>query len=143
MPARSIGKEISYIARSLNRYLDAKTRHLNLSSATVPFLAYLCMHDGVYQDEMAADLHFDKSSVTRAITALEKRGYVNRLVDPRIKRRNLITVTEAGLSLKDELIQILSQTTERLFAGFSPEEREVYFQSTEKINQNIKLMLSD
>ena len=143
MGDQSIGREITYIARSINRYMDAKTRHLNLSNATVPFLAHLCMRDGMYQDEMAAALHFDKSSVTRAITALEKRGYVNRLVDPRIKRRNLIKITGLGLSLKDELLQILSQTTESLFAGFSPEEREAYFQSTEKINQNIKRMLSD
>ena len=141
MTQRSIGKQITYIARALNRYVDQQTAHLNLSSATVPFLTYLYGHNGVHQDEMAANLQFDKSSVTRAVKALQKRGYVDKSVDPGNKRRNLVTVTDLGLSIKDELLEILKQTTRLAFAGFGQREMELYFQYTDKLNQNIKLMV--
>jgi len=143
MHARSIGKLVTYIARHLNRYVDLETAHLNLSSATVPFLTYLCEHNGVHQDEMAENLQFDKSSAARAVKALEQRGYVTKVIDPNNKRRNVVTLTKLGLSIQDELSEILKQTTNRLFADFRASEIDRYFKNTEKINQNLKKMMKD
>ena len=143
MQNRSIGKELTFIARNLNRYLDIKTAHLHLSSATIPFLTYLYVNDGIHQDEMAENLHFDKSSVARAIKVLQQKGYVNKAVDPRMKRRNIITVTALGLSIKNELLRILESITERALKGFSADEIESYFKLTEMIDQNTQQMLRD
>lgn len=143
MHARSIGKLITYIARHLNRYVDRETAHLRLSSATVPFLTYLYEHNGVHQDEMAENLQFDKSSAARAVKVLEQRGYVTKVIDSNNKRRNVVTLTNRGFSIQDELAEILEQTTNRLFADFRASEIDRYFKTTQKINQNLRKMMND
>ncbi|ADD67843.1 transcriptional regulator, MarR family [Denitrovibrio acetiphilus DSM 12809] len=141
MPDRSAGKQISHISRSISRYLDAKVNSLNLSYSVIPFLTYLYEHDGVHQDELAANLHYDKSSATRAITALVKQGYVTRQIDKRNKRRNIINVTIKGYTIKDELILILRRTTQKLFNDFTDEEINLYFKLSDKIDKNLDNML--
>lgn len=140
---RSIGKSISYISRSLGRYIDLKTKHLNLGNSTIPFLTYLYGRDGVHQDLLAKDLHFDKSSAARAVASLEKHGYLTKTIDPENRRRNIIKITEKALEAKDEVYQILKQTTEKLFKGFSESQIEAYFEYTEQINLTAKAMLKE
>jgi DNA-binding MarR family transcriptional regulator len=141
MSHRSIGKNISSIARALSRYIDQETAHLRLSNATVPFLTYLYEHEGVHQDEMARTLQFDKSSAARAIKTLEKLGYVARETDRSNKRRNVVTVTAPGRSIQEELYEILRRSTKRIFTGFSENEIDIYFRCTDRINANINRMI--
>jgi DNA-binding MarR family transcriptional regulator len=141
MQNRSIGKNISYIARALSRYIDQETKHLQLSNATVPFLTYLYEHEGIHQDEMAKNLQFDKSSAARSIKTLETLGYIKKITDRGNKRRNIVTVTELGRGIQDELYSILRECTKHIFTGFSQEEIELYFAYTEKINKNVMKML--
>jgi len=140
---RSIGKNISYISRSLGKYIDLKTRHLNLGNATIPFLTYLYEHDGVHQDLLAQDLQFDKSSAARAVASLEKHGYLTKTTDPENRRRNIIKITKKGLGIKHEVHKILKQTTKKLFQGFSKRQIGDYFEYTEQINITTKAMLKE
>ena len=143
MSERSIGKQITSIARSLSRYLDNRTSHLHLSSATIPFLTYLYEHNGVHQDEMARNLQFDKSSATRAIKTLEQRGYVSREIDKTNRRKNVVSVTRLGFSIKEELYAILRHTTTQIFQDFSANEKDAYFRYTDKVNENITQMINE
>jgi DNA-binding MarR family transcriptional regulator len=138
---RSIGKSISYLARSLGRYIDTETAHLKLSNAAVPFITYLYEHDGVHQDELAEQLHYDKSSAARAVSSLEKHGYVTRTTDQSNKRRNVIRTTPEAHKIKPELYKLLQETTVKLFEGFSAEETNQYFRLTKLITQNAAGML--
>jgi DNA-binding MarR family transcriptional regulator len=140
MKKTSIGKEISEISRTMNRFVDKEVAHLKLSNATVPFIAQLFSQDGVHQEELAEKLHFDKSSAARALTALEKAGYVVRVQDSKNKRRNIIYVTENGRAVRDELMQILASLTKRLFEGFSDEEMDEYYTMTERLRTNLMRM---
>lgn len=140
---RSIGKNISYISRSLGRYIDMKTKHLNVSNFTIPFLTYLYEHNGIHQDMLAKDLQFDKSSAARAVASLERHGYLTKTIDPENRRRNIIKITEKALGIKEEVYQILKQTTEKLFAGFSESQIDAYFVYTEQINLTAKAMLKE
>lgn len=140
---RSIGKNISYISRSLGRYIDLKTKHLHIGNFTIPFLAYLYENDGVHQDLLAKDLQFDKSSAARAVASLEKHGYLTKTPDPENRRRNTIKITEKALGIKEEVYQILKQTTKKLFTGFSESQIAAYFEYTERINLTAKAMLKE
>lgn len=99
---RSIGKSISYISRSLGRYINLKTKHLNLGNSTISFLTYLYENDGVHQDQLAKDLQFNKSSAARAVASLAKHGYLIKTIDPQNRRRNTIKITEKALVIKEE-----------------------------------------
>ncbi|WP_022664504.1 MarR family winged helix-turn-helix transcriptional regulator [Desulfospira joergensenii] len=140
---RSIGKKISFISRSMGRYIDAKTRHLELGNFTIPFLTYLFENNGVHQDVLAEALLFDKSSAARAVALLEKRGYVTKTPDPENGRKNIIRTTPKAGAVRAELHGILKKTTRELFAGFSKTEIETYFDLSFRIHENAVNMVKE
>ena len=55
------------------------------------------------QAELGRSTGIDRSDVTAALTELESRELVARAVDPDHKRRNIVTITAAGVERLLEL----------------------------------------
>jgi DNA-binding MarR family transcriptional regulator len=55
------------------------------------------------QADLGRDTGIDRSDVTAALAELEARRFVDRKVDPRHKRRNIVTLTPEGA---DELLRL-------------------------------------
>lgn len=140
---RSIGKQISTLAKSLSAIVDKKLASLGLNAATLPVIDFLYENDGVHQDVLAEALQFDKSSATRSVERLLEEGYVTKTVDPSNRRRNIIQCTEKALAAKKDLIRTLKSVTDELFLHFSEEEIEQYFSLTRKIDTRAKSILKE
>jgi MarR family transcriptional regulator, lower aerobic nicotinate degradation pathway regulator len=75
--------------------------------------AELSRRTGIYRSDMVAVLN-----------ALEEGGYVGRAPDPDDKRRNVITLTEAGRARLADLEAVVDGVQEELLAPFDRNERE-------------------
>ena len=53
-------------------------------------------------------------------------------------RRRLITLTEKGVRLQEQLRQAFEETEEMSMKGLSLEERELFFSCLERIIQNLE-----
>src|SRR5262245_18846597 len=73
---------------------------------------------------LAAELNLDKSTASRVVSALRRKGYVGRATHPGDARAVLLDVTPAGRRLHNRIRQ--NRITERteLLAGFPTEVRE-------------------
>ena len=73
---------------------------------------------------LAGELSLDKSTDSRVVSALRRKGYVGRAAHPGDARAVLLDVTPAGRRLHDRLRH--DRTIERtaLLAGFPPEVRQ-------------------
>lgn len=137
---RSIGKEISTIARHMGLILDSRIAHLGLGAATIPAITFLYENEGASQDALAESLQFNKSSAARAVLRLEKEGYLTRTVDPANRRRNILLTTEKARSVKDEIYLILKGLTNDVFTDFSEADIEQYYHLTQKISTRVVQM---
>ncbi|WP_432735118.1 MarR family winged helix-turn-helix transcriptional regulator [Maridesulfovibrio sp. FT414] len=137
---RSIGKKIGTIARYLDMVLDSRIAHLGLGAATIPIITFLYENEGANQDALADALQFNKSSAARAVTRLEKDGFLTRTVDPANRRSNILCTTEKARSVKDEVYQILKGLTDDVFADFSDEDIDLYFNLTTIISTRVVQM---
>jgi len=73
---------------------------------------------------LAAHLYLDKSTTSRVVDALQKKGYVERLPNPQDGRSLLLKATAAGRRLHHRIQgEILAQERE-LLADFEPEVRQ-------------------
>lgn len=72
---------------------------------------------GMTQDEVITDLHYDKGVMTRTMKALEGMGYVRRSVNPKDSRSYLFNVTEKARDLQPEFMEILSTWNDLLLEG--------------------------
>jgi DNA-binding MarR family transcriptional regulator len=75
-------------------------------------------------NELAAELYLDKSTTSRVVDALQKKGYVERHEHPEDRRTLQLLATDAGRELHAKIESDLLAGESRLLAGFSPEVRQ-------------------
>ena len=77
-------------------YGHAAIRDSGVSDTGHRICTFLHFHGEVSQDTVACALMLDKTTVAKAISAMEKKGLVTRAPDPRNRRRNILCITDAG-----------------------------------------------
>jgi DNA-binding MarR family transcriptional regulator len=88
-------------------------------------LEALARRDGLTLGELAAHLYLDKSTASRVVDALQRKGYVDRTTHPDDGRALLLVTTQRGKELYQSIRKGLLADEQRLLAGFDPEIRQV------------------
>lgn len=117
-------KLISIIHRANMSRLEPQLKSYGIGSGQFMFLLRLYCTEGINQDELSADLGFDKATTTRALTKLEKEGFIYRKLDESDKRSKKIYITDKAQSVRTEIQKLSKEWDEKLFEGFSEEEKE-------------------
>jgi MarR family 2-MHQ and catechol resistance regulon transcriptional repressor len=73
---------------------------------------------------LAAELYLEKSTASRVVDGLQKKGYVERRDNPEDRRALLLEATPAGRELYAKIDADLLEEERKLLSGFSPEVRE-------------------
>ena len=79
----------------------------------------------------------ESPSMTTLLDRMCERGLVERLQDPRDRRKVLIRMTGKGKETLDSIRDMWRDIREELFAVFTPEEREQFKVLLVKFRQNI------
>jgi MarR family transcriptional regulator, 2-MHQ and catechol-resistance regulon repressor len=74
-------------------------------------------------NELAAALYLDKSTASRVVDGLERKGYARRLENPASARSILVDITPAGDGLRRRIEGEIVEDEMRLLAGVAPEVR--------------------
>lgn len=74
-------------------------------------------------NQLAAALHLDKSTTSRVVDALERKGHVRRTRHPRDGRAVLIEATRQGVDLRERIEADLLAQERELLAEFDAEAR--------------------
>ncbi|TDC37418.1 MarR family transcriptional regulator [Micromonospora sp. 15K316] len=87
-------------------------------------LATLDEFGAASQAELSDRTRIYRSDLVAVINELTARGQVDRAPDPADRRRNLITLTQAGRRQLRELDKVLAEVEEEVLAPLSPVERK-------------------
>ncbi len=74
--------------------------------------------------ELAAELYLDKSTASRVVDSLERKGYATRSADPDDARVRLLAPTAAGKRLRTRIERELIETQKELIRGIAPDVRQ-------------------
>ena len=91
-------------------------------------LEALVERGGMTLNDLAAHLYLDKSTASRVVDALERKGYVARSPHPGDRRALLLAATDGGRELHRRIQRDLLAEEEALLAGFDPEIRRAMTQ---------------
>lgn len=91
-------------------------------------LEALVRRGGMTLNELAAQLYLDKSTASRVVDALERKGYVARMTHPQDRRAVLLEATKAGRALEEKIRDSILAQERTLLAGFAPEVRQAMTQ---------------
>jgi len=91
-------------------------------------LETLARQGGKTLNDLAAQLYLDKSTASRVVDALERKGYVTRQPHPEDRRALLLKATAAGRELEGKIRDSILAEERELLAGFAPEVRQAMAQ---------------
>jgi MarR family 2-MHQ and catechol resistance regulon transcriptional repressor len=83
---------------------------------------------GMTLNELAAHLFLDKSTASRVVDALERKGYVARTTHPRDRRAVLLEPTGTGRALEGKIREEILCEEQKLLADFPHEVRQAMTQ---------------
>jgi len=96
-------------------------------------LERLAAHGPMTLNEFAASLFLEKSSASRLVDGLQRKGYVKREVHPDNGRALQVSLTARGRVLFEKIERDLIQERRQVLTGLGPEERRVLIRSIAKL----------
>lgn len=130
---------ISRIREKANRFLISELkRHdmAELAPSHGDILWALFKYGAISMKELAELIDRDKSTVTALVNKLIFLGYVWKQPDSADSRVNLISLTDEGRDLKDDLIEISQNLIAKFYKTLSEDERDSLIGLLTKINDN-------
>lgn len=97
---------------------------LQMSLSEMMALGELADVKSMSQQELGQLLGLEKSTVSRLVVALERRGWVGRERDPSNRRFYQIQLTPEGRAVADRIGHDLRAHHEQLLGALTPEERK-------------------
>lgn len=110
---------------------------INLTKAQIIILKVLTMNDGIPQINLAFVTNRNKTSLTRLIHTMEKKGFVERRLNGKDKRVNLVFITGSGKNMLRMATPILMNIIKEIVQGIDKIEIDSTIEVLKKISKNI------
>lgn len=95
----------------------------NVTPGQYGVLSCLWQHGSCTPKEIAQTLRLENSTISGVLDRMQKRGLIDRVVDPNDRRSVQVVATEEGRSLKDGVLRVIDELNAEIWGVFSPEER--------------------
>jgi len=123
-PWKRVESTLMATARAIRRAFNVRFAHLDLNVTQASLLAYLDERGPLSQTELATALGMGRAATGLVITALEKRGLIERRDNPRDRRTWLIGLRPEGERLIEPIQGVDKILRSDLRAGISRAERQ-------------------
>lgn len=131
-----LGHTSRFFKSTINKAFLEKGYDVTIEQFSI--IMFLWHKDGVNQQLLADNALKEKTTVLRLIDSLEKYGYIRRDKDPNDRRNNLIFLTDAGKQLRIDLIDTVDDNADRVFNGFTVDEKENLERLLSKMYENLR-----
>ena len=118
-------KMLGVIDRCSIKYKNSAFSDLGLSGCNYVYVFVLNRLGECSLDELAKEVHLNKSNVTREVQSLEESGFVIVKTDNVDKRYKKVCLTTKAKEVIPLIIQRIKKWNEVLLEGFTIEEKEV------------------
>jgi DNA-binding MarR family transcriptional regulator len=103
-------------------------------------LAMIAVEPGISANGIAARSGLDKSSVSRGVHALVRKGDVEVGEDAADSRRSFLNLTASGQALHDRILKASLERERLLLDGLSDVDRGTLFGLLERLSRNMALV---
>ena len=145
-----IGPEICHLAHTVRYTLDLAVAHVaddDVTGLRGRVLGYIvrCTELGgdVYQRDIEAKFHIQRSSVTTLLQGMEAAGLVLRLPVPEDARLKRLVPTRKGLACQEQVQQVIDGFEHSLQQGLRPAELETLRGLLQRLLANLEQMQAD
>ena len=131
-----IGHNLAVISRYSNLYAMRNLQKFEIGYAEYGVLMYLAANENTNQDTIAQHYSIDKGAIAKTMKKLESKNFVNRQTNKKNQREKLVTLTELGRAVIDEMFALQKEWNEILLQGITTEEIEIFTKLIDKLYVN-------
>ncbi len=126
---------LSKIAHALTSHVkqELKKDKIVLSPGQIGILLSLERERQTTMGQLSQSLEMDNAAASRLVDKLEKKGLVERFINPEDRRQIKISITDQGLKQARVTQKIANDMTQKIQEGFTEKEMDTYT----RINQAI------
>jgi DNA-binding MarR family transcriptional regulator len=132
-----VTKKIGFMYWHNRRLFASRVPHL-IGPGQASFLIHLSQDTEARQDALVAKIGVDKAIGTRVIRKLSEADYIRRRRDPENHRAYLISLSDKGVAMKSEILEVLDSINATLFENFSKKERKMTHKLLDRMIANIE-----
>jgi len=125
------------VSRLLRREIAQRLEGSELTFVQARVLVHLAREGGLRQVELAARLEVQPITLARVIDQLERRGFVERRVDPEDRRAWRLFVTAQAHESLASIRRIGEAARTEALAGVAPASIDVLLQALARMRQNL------
>ena len=119
-----LGEAFGAVARRLRSASMGSLARFDVTPSQMRAVRVLSHHGGVRSSELAQLLRITPRSVTEVVDALEAKGLASRAPDPSDRRATLVSLTDGGRELSEEVRRARGVESEKMFDRLSPTDRD-------------------
>ena len=134
-----LGPLLGHCAHLARQRMDARLTEYDVTPAQVHVLHYLYHHGNqTTQRDLGAYLKVKPSTANGILDRMEEKGLLSRSVSEQDARQRVITLTEKGAELREQVHQAFHESEELMMKGLSEEERDQLFACLERVIRNLE-----
>lgn len=141
-----VDRSLGYLTITTNRLMSAYLRkrlleaEIDITAEQWGILAQLWNYGSIAQDELAQTICVDKSSLSRVLDVLERRGLVIRKRAPADARRKMLYPTKTAEKLRAKCKEVADDSSASMMQNINPEEMECCLRVLTQIKSNLRAM---
>jgi len=108
-----------------------------LSAQDFGILFRLWKQGGLSQVQIASLMMRDKTTITRRLDAMVKKGLIERRSDPADRRLFRIHLTQEGMMAAERLMAVVDAFQKEVLADISDEHKEITIATLKKITEQV------
>lgn len=141
------GRTVPWMARTIHRLYDAQAKKiLDPENVALPhwyYLRVLAERGELNQLELSKRVGIASTTAVPALDNMEKRDLVQRIRDPKDRRKYYIRLKKEGRRLVDELFPKFTDMISSSIDGISQKEMQTFWKVMHKIEDNLLNMPQD
>ncbi|MGK0465613.1 MarR family winged helix-turn-helix transcriptional regulator [Clostridium sp.] len=138
-----IGRNISILYRNEKKFIDIKLKKYNINKVQAEVLLFLRDDNGANLTEINELFLFNKATITKIITHLEKYNYVNRVANESDRREKGIYLTDKGRNIFPNITEALKLWENILIDKIPNADIEKIRSILVKMVDNTKILMED
>lgn len=95
-------------------------------------------NDGMYQRQLAYYTFKDRPNITRIVSILEEKGYINSKITADGRQVKKLYITQKGIEECEKNLPVIFEIWSTTTLGLSEEEISVFLQTLDKIENNLR-----
>lgn len=134
----SLPHKVTQTAYKINQCLSKDLMKFDIAPEQRVILEVVDRNNKISQNELSQFLKKDKTTVSRTLDVIEKKGYIVRKYTNKDKRIKFITLTSFGKEALDKTEEMVTSFRKKTLNNFSKEEIDTFFGFLEKLTLNIE-----